>query len=218
MSVQRIGACTSSPDWAGPVCPWEYRSRRSSRHATTATWKRCWNAPTRPVAFVLDTPGCVRHGCASRLFCPWLALHTAQRAIHVMRLVRQMHTGRDCAVDVRPRMRGQGPYAEVLRRRFEGACRWDGYGCLHDPERGGTGYMLPHQPSSRGEWFKRVQRAAGSVGIGQERMRTLHQATPAAPAQPQQDHGVHQPRTHDGQDHKVFVAPGMRSQGGQRHQ
>jgi DNA repair photolyase len=60
------------------------------------------------------------------LFREWLQLNVPQRAEHVMSLVRQMHGGRDYSSDFRTRMRGQGPFAELLRRRFEVACRRHG--------------------------------------------------------------------------------------------
>ncbi|MGH8124801.1 MAG: PA0069 family radical SAM protein [Rhodanobacteraceae bacterium] len=61
------------------------------------------------------------------LFREWLAIHVPQRAEHVMSLVRQMSGGRDYDSDSRTRMRGQGPFAELLRRRFEVACRRHGF-------------------------------------------------------------------------------------------
>jgi DNA repair photolyase len=61
------------------------------------------------------------------LFREWLAIHVPQRAGHVMSLVRQMNGGQDYDSDFRTRMRGQGPFAELLRRRFEVACRRHGF-------------------------------------------------------------------------------------------
>ncbi|HEX7326072.1 MAG TPA: PA0069 family radical SAM protein, partial [Rhodanobacteraceae bacterium] len=60
------------------------------------------------------------------LFREWLTIHLPERAEHVMSLVQQMNGGRDYDSDFRTRMRGQGPFADLLRRRFDVACRRHG--------------------------------------------------------------------------------------------
>jgi DNA repair photolyase len=57
------------------------------------------------------------------LFSEWLEKHYPLRAAHVLSLVRQSRRGalNDSAFGTR--MRGTGPQAELLRRRFEVACR-----------------------------------------------------------------------------------------------
>jgi DNA repair photolyase len=57
------------------------------------------------------------------LFREWLEQHYPQRAAHVMSLIRDMRGGRDNDPNFGTRMRGTGPYAELLRRRFHIACR-----------------------------------------------------------------------------------------------
>ena len=57
------------------------------------------------------------------LFREWLAEHYPQRAAHVMSLIRDMRGGRDNDPRFGTRMRGTGPYAELLRNRFHLACR-----------------------------------------------------------------------------------------------
>jgi len=57
------------------------------------------------------------------LFREWLETHYPQRAAHVMSLVRDMRGGRDNDPRFGSRMRGTGPYAELLRNRFRIACR-----------------------------------------------------------------------------------------------
>jgi DNA repair photolyase len=57
------------------------------------------------------------------LFRAWLDAHYAQRAAHVMSLVRQMRGGRDNDPRFGRRMRGEGPYAELVAQRFRAACR-----------------------------------------------------------------------------------------------
>jgi DNA repair photolyase len=56
------------------------------------------------------------------LFREWLEAHYPQRAAHVMSLVRDMRGGRDNDPRFGYRMRGTGPYAELLSRRFRLAC------------------------------------------------------------------------------------------------
>ena len=57
------------------------------------------------------------------LFREWLEQHYPQRAAHVMALIRDLRGGRDNDPNFGTRMRGTGPYAELLRRRFQLACR-----------------------------------------------------------------------------------------------
>ena len=52
------------------------------------------------------------------LFREWLEAHVPDRARHVMALVRQMRGGRDYDASWNTRMRGTGPYAEMMARRF----------------------------------------------------------------------------------------------------
>jgi DNA repair photolyase len=57
------------------------------------------------------------------LFNEWLQTHYPQRAQHVMSLVRQMRGGRDNDSTFGLRMRGTGALADLIRRRFDIACR-----------------------------------------------------------------------------------------------
>jgi DNA repair photolyase len=57
------------------------------------------------------------------LFREWLGAHYPQRAAHVMSVLRDMRGGRDNDARFGHRMRGTGPYAELLSRRFRLACR-----------------------------------------------------------------------------------------------
>jgi DNA repair photolyase len=58
-----------------------------------------------------------------QLFRDWLAEHFPERAAHVMSLVQQARGGRDNDARFGARMRGTGPWAAMLRARFELACR-----------------------------------------------------------------------------------------------
>src|SRR5262252_60576 len=57
------------------------------------------------------------------LFREWLAQHYPDRAAHVMSLIRDMRGGRDYDSRFGVRMRGTGPYAQLLSNRFQLACR-----------------------------------------------------------------------------------------------
>jgi DNA repair photolyase len=68
------------------------------------------------------------------LFREWLAAHYPDRAEHVMSLIRQMRGGKDYDSSFGTRMRGSGPLAELLRSRFQMACRRHGLGTgRHQP-------------------------------------------------------------------------------------
>ena len=58
-----------------------------------------------------------------QLFTEWLETHYPLKAKHVLSLVRETHGGKLYDSDFGTRMKGTGPYAELLRRRFETACR-----------------------------------------------------------------------------------------------
>lgn len=55
------------------------------------------------------------------LFRDWLAAHYPDRAEKVINQIRAMRGGRDNDPDFGSRMRGQGPYAALIRTRFEKA-------------------------------------------------------------------------------------------------
>ncbi|WP_239520930.1 PA0069 family radical SAM protein [Pseudooceanicola aestuarii] len=59
----------------------------------------------------------------SPLFRDWLAQHLPDRAARVMNRVREMHGGKDYDPRWQARMRGEGPYARIIARRFEAAAR-----------------------------------------------------------------------------------------------
>ena len=61
------------------------------------------------------------------LFREWLAEHYPDRAKHVMSLISQTRGGKDYDAEFGVRMTGTGPYAELLRTRFELARRKCGF-------------------------------------------------------------------------------------------
>ncbi len=56
------------------------------------------------------------------LFKEWLERHAPLKAEHVMARVREMRGGRENDPDFGSRMRGSGPFAALLSRRFQVAC------------------------------------------------------------------------------------------------
>jgi DNA repair photolyase len=66
------------------------------------------------------------------LFREWLALHYPDRARHVMSLINQSRGGKDYDSQFGVRMRGTGPFAELLRTRFELATRRLGFDASAD--------------------------------------------------------------------------------------
>ncbi|MCS6995880.1 MAG: PA0069 family radical SAM protein [Casimicrobiaceae bacterium] len=57
------------------------------------------------------------------LFTAWLAHHFPDRAQHVLTRIRDLHGGRDNTSEFGSRMRGQGPWSELIRQRFRVACK-----------------------------------------------------------------------------------------------
>ena len=66
------------------------------------------------------------------LFREWLAEHYPDRAKHVMSLINQTRGGKDYDAEFGLRMVGSGPYAELLRTRFELARRKCGFDSARD--------------------------------------------------------------------------------------
>ena len=57
------------------------------------------------------------------IFSGWLETHYPLRAQHVLNLVRETHGGKIYDPTFGMRMRGSGPYADLLRQRFQRACQ-----------------------------------------------------------------------------------------------
>ncbi|KAF1019011.1 MAG: hypothetical protein GAK30_03354 [Paracidovorax wautersii] len=82
-----------------------------------------WDAGARSAFYiVLRLPWELR-----TLFREWLQAHYPDRAARVMGRVRELHGGRDYHAQFGQRMRGQGPWAELLRSRFHAAAQRLGY-------------------------------------------------------------------------------------------
>ncbi len=82
------------------------------------------------------------------LFREWLAEHYPDRARHVMSLINQARGGRDNDPNFGSRMRGTGPYAELLRARFKVATRKLGLNSADARLELDTGLFRPPRPQT----------------------------------------------------------------------
>jgi DNA repair photolyase len=83
------------------------------------------------------------------LFKEWLAAHQPQRAEHVISIIRQTRGGRENDPNFGSRMTGSGNFVELIRQRFEVACRRLGLNRedSHMASRGGLDCTLFRPPS-----------------------------------------------------------------------
>ncbi len=61
------------------------------------------------------------------LFRQWLELHYPDRAARVMARIQEMRGGKDYDADFATRMKGSGLWADLIRQRFQKACRRLGF-------------------------------------------------------------------------------------------
>jgi DNA repair photolyase len=87
------------------------------------------------------------------LFREWLDLHVPDRAEHVMSLIRQMRGGRDNDARFGKRMRGEGPYADLIRQRFALACRKHGLIRSRELRLDCSRFVVRREPTPQGELF-----------------------------------------------------------------
>jgi DNA repair photolyase len=81
----------------------------------------------------------------------WLALHFPERAAHVMSLMQQMHGGKDYDSSFGVRMRGRGPFADLLQQRFRKARSRLGFGPMLDLNC--AAFLVPRTAGPQGELF-----------------------------------------------------------------
>ena len=81
------------------------------------------------------------------LFRDWLESHYPDRATHILSLVRAMHGGKDYDAQWNRRMRGVGPYAWTIGRRFELAAKRHGLNLNKEP----LNCDLFHPPPKKGD-------------------------------------------------------------------
>jgi DNA repair photolyase len=81
----------------------------------------------------------------------WLQLHYPDRAAHVMSLIQQMRGGKDYDSAFGTRMRGEGPFAQLIGQRFKKAQARLGFGRL--PALDCSKFVAPRRPSPQGDLF-----------------------------------------------------------------
>ena len=81
----------------------------------------------------------------------WLELHYPDRATHVMSLVNQMRGGKDYDSAFGSRMRGEGPFADLLKQRFRKARQRLAFPGM--PPFNTTVFTPPRKPSPQGQLF-----------------------------------------------------------------
>jgi DNA repair photolyase len=82
------------------------------------------------------------------IFRDWLAQHYPDRAKHVMSLINQSRGGKDYDSQFGTRMRGTGPYAELLRTRFDLAKRKLGFAGAEERYELNTRLFRPPRPNT----------------------------------------------------------------------
>jgi DNA repair photolyase len=82
------------------------------------------------------------------LFREWLEAHVPDRAERVLSLIRDTREGRLNDATFGRRMKGQGPYAELLAKRFKLACRRHGLNRERWQPNLGL-FRRPHQPGDQ---------------------------------------------------------------------
>jgi DNA repair photolyase len=83
------------------------------------------------------------------LFREWLERHYPLRAAHVMSLVRDIRGGRDNDPNFGSRMVGSGAFAELVRRRFDVACRRLALNAARSPALDTTLFRVPRAPDAQ---------------------------------------------------------------------
>lgn len=81
----------------------------------------------------------------------WLTAHYPDRANHIISLMQQMHGGKDYQSDFGVRMRGVGPFAQLIEQRFRKAKARLGYGKF--PELTVTAFRRPPAPGQQASLF-----------------------------------------------------------------
>ena len=81
----------------------------------------------------------------------WLELHYPDRAAHVMSLIRQMRGGKDYDSRFGSRMRGEGPFADLIAQRFRKAEARLGFPGM--PPLDTSRFIPPRKITPQGELF-----------------------------------------------------------------
>ncbi len=88
-----------------------------------------------------------------QLFREWLELHYPDRAAHIISLIQQMNGGKDYDSNFATRMRGQGVFADIIRKRVQVAMRKAGLDRAWDTVLDTSRFAAPRVTSPQGELF-----------------------------------------------------------------
>jgi DNA repair photolyase len=88
-----------------------------------------------------------------QLFREWLELHYPERAAHIISLIQQMNGGKDYDSNFATRMRGQGVFADIIRKRVQIATRKAGLDRAWDTVLDVSRFVPPRIASPQGELF-----------------------------------------------------------------
>jgi DNA repair photolyase len=88
-----------------------------------------------------------------QLFREWLELHYPDRASHIISLIQQMNGGKDYDSNFATRMRGQGVFADIIRKRVQVATRKAGLDRAWDTVLDASRFVAPRVVSPQGELF-----------------------------------------------------------------
>lgn len=96
----------------------------------------------------------------------WLDLHYPERAAHAMSLIRQMRGGKDYDSAFGRRMRGEGPFADLIALRFAKAYKRLGFARLPALETGR--FVPPAAPARAGKGGAHGRNADENAGVPQQ--------------------------------------------------
>lgn len=88
-----------------------------------------------------------------QLFREWLDVHYPEKAEHIISLIRQMNGGKDYDSNFATRMRGQGVFADIIRKRVQVASRKAGLHRAWDTVLDTSKFVPPRIHSPQGELF-----------------------------------------------------------------
>lgn len=88
-----------------------------------------------------------------QLFREWLDIHYPDRAAHIISLIQQMNGGKDYDSNFATRMRGQGVFADSIRKRVQVASRKAGLYRAWDTVLDTSQFVPPRIHSPQGELF-----------------------------------------------------------------
>ncbi|WP_343218429.1 PA0069 family radical SAM protein [Luteibacter aegosomaticola] len=88
-----------------------------------------------------------------QLFREWLDVHYPDKAAHIISLIQQMNGGKDYDSNFATRMRGQGIFADIIRKRVQVASRKAGLHRAWDTVLDTSKFVAPRIHSPQGELF-----------------------------------------------------------------